>query len=107
LVFCLASVPLRVLLSLPTRRSSDLDRALLDSGANATFTVNAASMTGFEEISTVNGFNDNLVVAYDYGLTGTSDNYHMLIALDGRSEEHTSELQSREKLVCRLLLEKK
>src|SRR5690606_41549179 len=26
--------------------------------------------------------------------------------LPGRSEEHTSELQSREKLVCRLLLEK-
>src|SRR5690606_40901749 len=33
----------------------------------------------------------------------------LLIALDqltGRSEEHTSELQSREKLVCRLLREK-
>src|SRR5207302_7274959 len=28
-------------------------------------------------------------------------------ALQTRSEEHTSELQSREKLVCRLLLEKK
>src|SRR5690606_40566673 len=28
-------------------------------------------------------------------------------ALPGRSEEHTSELQSRENLVCRLLLEKK
>src|SRR5690606_42027680 len=28
-------------------------------------------------------------------------------ALVGRSEEHTSELQSRENLVCRLLLEKK
>src|SRR5690606_40303682 len=27
--------------------------------------------------------------------------------MDGRSEEHTSELQSRENLVCRLLLEKK
>src|SRR5690606_42095692 len=27
--------------------------------------------------------------------------------IDSRSEEHTSELQSREKLVCRLLLEKK
>src|SRR5690554_7911998 len=27
--------------------------------------------------------------------------------LDGRSEEHTSELQSRPHLVCRLLLEKK
>src|SRR5690606_41015965 len=35
---------------------------------------------------------------------------HILEAADGvvaRSEEHTSELQSRENLVCRLLLEKK
>src|SRR5690606_22128830 len=31
----------------------------------------------------------------------------LIDARDGRSEEHTSELQSREKLVCRLLLEKK
>src|SRR3712207_7777038 len=30
-----------------------------------------------------------------------------LIAADRRSEEHTSELQSRQYLVCRLLLEKK
>src|SRR5690606_41813272 len=30
-----------------------------------------------------------------------------LLRGDYRSEEHTSELQSREKLVCRLLLEKK
>src|SRR5690349_24069014 len=29
------------------------------------------------------------------------------VALEGRSEEHTSELQSRRDLVCRLLLEKK
>src|SRR5690606_41292997 len=29
------------------------------------------------------------------------------VAIGRRSEEHTSELQSREKLVCRLLLEKK
>src|SRR3712207_9424443 len=29
------------------------------------------------------------------------------VALPGRSEEHTSELQSRQYLVCRLLLEKK
>src|SRR3712207_8976644 len=29
------------------------------------------------------------------------------LALDERSEEHTSELQSRQYLVCRLLLEKK
>src|SRR5690606_41720054 len=33
---------------------------------------------------------------------------HLDVALgDRRSEEHTSELQSRENLVCRLLLEKK
>src|SRR5260221_8975064 len=30
-----------------------------------------------------------------------------LIGFDGRSEEHTSELQSHSDLVCRLLLEKK
>src|SRR5688572_32709671 len=32
------------------------------------------------------------------------DRFH---AFDGRSEEHTSELQSQSNLVCRLLLEKK
>src|SRR5207302_8959110 len=31
----------------------------------------------------------------------------VLLKCNGRSEEHTSELQSRENLVCRLLLEKK
>src|SRR5690606_17945449 len=34
-------------------------------------------------------------------------NYGFERALQERSEEHTSELQSRENLVCRLLLEKK
>src|SRR5690606_41982587 len=33
--------------------------------------------------------------------------HRLFIALFTRSEEHTSELQSRENLVCRLLLEKK
>src|SRR5204863_4958322 len=32
---------------------------------------------------------------------------HPVEAVDARSEEHTSELQSRRDLVCRLLLEKK
>src|SRR2546430_13138799 len=31
----------------------------------------------------------------------------MVVAMDQRSEEHTSELQSQSNLVCRLLLEKK
>src|SRR3712207_8370656 len=46
-------------------------------------------------------------------ITAVKIYFHMLIAIkrkggyDGRSEEHTSELQSRQYLVCRLLLEKK
>src|SRR3712207_8420956 len=48
----------------------------------------------------------------DYTLTdvasGTSlDVGYLISAKDLRSEEHTSELQSRQYLVCRLLLEKK
>src|SRR5690606_41140086 len=46
------------------------------------------------------------------GLQAISEYYQIsvdeiLIVHDERSEEHTSELQSRENLVCRLLLEKK
>src|SRR5690606_41468087 len=46
---------------------------------------------------------------FDQGLAGLVDDRADGIHDDGmrRSEEHTSELQSREKLVCRLLLEKK
>src|SRR5207302_2202884 len=36
-----------------------------------------------------------------------SDRRCLVVSTDARSEEHTSELQSRENLVCRLLLEKK
>src|SRR3712207_7660729 len=35
------------------------------------------------------------------------EEHHGELRLPGRSEEHTSELQSRQYLVCRLLLEKK
>src|SRR3712207_7917640 len=41
------------------------------------------------------------------GRTGAKDGDLVLIVADKRSEEHTSELQSRQYLVCRLLLEKK
>src|SRR3712207_7383090 len=37
----------------------------------------------------------------------TTGGTNALAPQDGRSEEHTSELQSRQYLVCRLLLEKK
>src|SRR3712207_7018673 len=41
------------------------------------------------------------------GITKASIHYHFPTKADLRSEEHTSELQSRQYLVCRLLLEKK
>src|SRR5690606_40825563 len=50
----------------------------------------------FSEASSVLGYD-----MWDLVQNGTQEDINM------RSEEHTSELQSREKLVCRLLLEKK
>src|SRR3712207_8988493 len=41
------------------------------------------------------------------GLAGGTDRRRLLRGVLGRSGEHTSELQSRQYLVCRLLLEKK
>src|SRR3989442_10228106 len=45
----------------------------------------------------------------EYGVKGwwTIELYLEGVSVRGRSEEHTSELQSRPHLVCRLLLEKK
>src|SRR5436309_7635627 len=40
-------------------------------------------------------------------VTMTTPSMSVASTIDERSEEHTSELQSRENLVCRLLLEKK
>ena len=48
-----------------------------------------------------------LITLRGYGFTGTSNIIFAGVAEDGRSEEHTSELQSHSDLVCRLLLEKK
>src|SRR5690606_40605160 len=44
---------------------------------------------------------------YSFNLTNEILVNHLVDFYEGRSEEHTSELQSRENLVCRLLLEKK
>src|SRR5690606_41885132 len=71
----------RVLHSFPTRRSSDLS-------------VVAALTLAFAAGASL------LDAARIANLAGR-------VAVSKRSEEHTSELQSRENLVCRLLLEKK
>src|SRR3712207_7934322 len=52
--------------------------------------------------------NENDTVSVEELQFGDNDTLAALVAaLVGRSEEHTSELQSRQYLVCRLLLEKK
>src|SRR5207253_10902667 len=86
--------------SFPTRRSSDLElkpRVFVET---------------IDEVMRLQGrvvFNDYWT---DAGTAGSPADSRGLISvgaadLDGRSEEHTSELQSRGHLVCRLLLEKK
>src|SRR3712207_8939986 len=56
-------------------------------------------------------FSEPSIPGLDYSFSGlkTSFLYNMRkwVEEDSRSEEHTSELQSRQYLVCRLLLEKK
>src|SRR5690606_41449647 len=90
----------RTLHSFPTRRSSDLvahDIAFLPGEPRPIVAfdigdwVYSQSTTAMERLRVVQW---TLDVDAEYQATG-------------RSEEHTSELQSRENLVCRLLLEKK
>src|SRR3712207_7665507 len=50
---------------------------------------------------------DHISFLFDNPLRGAPDFVDLAGAYDPRSEEHTSELQSRQYLVCRLLLEKK
>src|SRR5439155_24650706 len=82
----------RDLHSFPTRRSSDLSEMIIWGGA------------------------DNRITSRGYRYSPASDTWTPMNApgvhrgprvRGGRSEEHTSELQSRGHLVCRLLLEKK
>src|SRR5690606_29984183 len=65
-----------------------------------THTVAACGLAGRAPV--VSGDADSLDLSYEmYSPTDVA------IMCECRSEEHTSELQSRENLVCRLLLEKK
>src|SRR5690606_39981289 len=55
----------------------------------------------------VHDFFVNLVDMMERNLPLVGETIGLLVGGIARSEEHTSELQSRENLVCRLLLEKK
>src|SRR5690606_40687527 len=96
----------RVLRSFPTRRSSDLflvfyaipcEFAQVLSGMEI---VQYLSRTGIQVIRPV---------PYPFGTVRYDCQVvkPLYLVFQSRSEEHTSELQSRENLVCRLLLEKK
>src|SRR5690606_41289408 len=96
----------RDLYSFPTRRSSDLEQITVDDGAGN----QVPGMPAYRQIYGV--------MLRSVGLRGKdlTDTLNELLDQERvakmaeqwvRSEEHTSELQSRENLVCRLLLEKK
>src|SRR5690625_5969264 len=70
-------------------KKEDIDVHFLVGGTQTNLTVIAASLRPYEGV-----------------VTADSGHIHTL-ETGARSEEHTSELQSRGQLVCRLLLEKK
>src|SRR5690606_39822051 len=96
----------RCLPSSPTRRSSDLSLALHSKLAHSNHRGGEACQTGGPEDQ------DDHSSCCSTSLQHSSWVPHNRTArsrtrLANRSEEHTSELQSRENLVCRLLLGKK
>src|SRR5699024_11896284 len=109
--FCLfffnCSADPRYLHSFPTRRSSDL----LARSAARRIDSTRRRLTGADTIELVAATDfDSIVVPGLHGLLSTetaltADEVAVLTMLEARSEEHTSELQSRFDLVCRLLLE--
>src|SRR5688500_19637492 len=90
----------RAIHSLPTRRSSDL----------AIYAHMKARGSGVI-INDIGAAGERMDAGYIAGSTGNAALYALTRALggkslrDGRSEEHTSELQSHCNLVCRLLLQ--
>src|SRR5690606_41347492 len=89
----------RDLHSSPTRRSSDLpmNKSLRSTVFAATLCTLAAGVSA-APATEANAYLQSCLPL---------DTVKTLTGLPLRSEEHTSELQSRENLVCRLLLEKK
>src|SRR5207302_5405556 len=95
------------LCSFPTRRSSDLNCKGFDGDVGTVergtpgWMPNLAAGRDIE----ISSFEAELRQALEpYGLSIASLPGPLRSAITARSEEHTSELQSRENLVCRLLL---
>src|SRR5690606_41396279 len=99
LLFFLCYADLRDLHSFPTRRSSDLE---LTQSAQL-FDISGDKMKLLLDFPTIGEPHYAVMVPGDL----LKKNQKRIYDIFARSEEHTSELQSRENLVCRLLLEKK
>src|SRR5690606_40301477 len=96
LVFYTDHLTPRVLHSFPTRRSSDLMWRLISSGSKSMVEVPSSTRPRRSVIPVLKR------------IASVSEVFPAPPwATIPRSEEHTSELQSRENIVCRLLLEKK
>src|SRR5439155_26201037 len=93
----------RVLHSFPTRRSSDLF------GAEVVLTPGDKGMNGaIAKADELVRANPNSFMPQQFKNPANPEIHRQTTAEEiWRSEEHTSELQSRGHLVCRLLLEKK
>src|SRR5205085_12607630 len=86
--------------SIPTRRSSDLLVCDIMRAASGAPGIEHFERSEFADTIALLKQQTNYVSGF---LPTLSEG----VALAGRSEEHTSELQSQSNLVCRLLLEKK
>src|SRR5204862_2668423 len=94
--------PLHILPSFPTRRSSDLNVSFLPKKLNVLFKY----CYNFFSIHFRNN-SVSFMASSTYKCVGVVVEDAINETELFRSEEHTSELQSRRDLVCRLLLEKK
>src|SRR5690606_41780391 len=97
------SVDLRDLHSFPTRRSSDLCGPRRSAACRPN-PVPPARCSGWNGCCTSRSFHRS---RWSGSASDSCTSSAPGIQQSARSEEHTSELQSRENLVCRLLLEKK
>src|SRR5207244_6621741 len=93
--------------SFPTRRSSDLSNAHLAFGKGTHFCLGAPLARLELEVAFQQLALRLKTIELAPGKTFEYNPSFVLRGLKARSEEHTSELQSPDHLVCRLLLEKK
>src|SRR5690606_41632873 len=91
--------------SFPTRRSSDLSKR-----TGSTITLRGLALSRPDSIWTESAGTSSIWISRPWAAhwpIRPCPNSSVRDEGSARSEEHTSELQSRENLVCRLLLEKK